>query len=283
MNDFLSKPVPKIISLFLSFVVTAFLLGGFLLNGLLRTPAQIANTVVIFVILLITYLAFRREGKNLSELGLNLTLRHLSFAFAGLLLGGLFIIPLVYTVTWIKGYPVVFNQEFDVPYIFSGLWLLAPTVILEELVFRGICFTKTVNLAGVKRANVIFASAFIVSHWLNMGDFGNLPQMTVLLITGVCHLLYAAALLKSRTLYFSTGIHLGNNWVTYFVFNGAASSDAGKGEESRSLLNIVAPGAAPVFNAEFFLTTITTALFFLLFAIIIRHNTLSLRGTPNAK
>lgn len=270
MNSFLSKPFTKIAFLFLSFVLVAFFLGGFVLNGLLRLQAQVANTIVIFVILLITHLAFRREGKNLSKLGLNPSLRHLCMGFWGLILGGLFIIPLVYAITWMKGYPVVFNQGSDLRYIFSGLWLLAPTVILEELAFRGICFVKTVDLTGVRKANVIFALAFIVSHWLNMDESGNLPQMTVLLITGLGHLLYATALLRSGTLYYSIGIHLGNNWVTYFVFNGAAQADAANGLAGRSLINIVAQTEPAVFNAGFLLATLTTALFFLLFVFVIR-------------
>ncbi|MEN6456837.1 MAG: CPBP family intramembrane glutamic endopeptidase [Prolixibacteraceae bacterium] len=276
MNSFLSKPVTKIVFLFLSFVLVAFFLGGFVLNGLLRLQPQVANTIVIFVILLITHLAFKREGKSLSELGLTPSLRHLCIGVWGLILGGLFIIPLVYAVTWMKGYPVVFNQGFDLRYIFSGLWLLAPTVILEELAFRGICFVKTVDLTGVRKANVIFALAFIVSHWLNMGESGNLPQMMILLITGLGHLLYATALLKSGTLYFPIGIHLGNNWVTYFVFNGAAQADAAGGQTGRSLINIMAQTDPPAFTAEFLLTTTTTALFFLLFALAIRY---SYKGT----
>jgi membrane protease YdiL (CAAX protease family) len=270
MKNFFSTPVAKIILLFVSFIFSAFLLGGFVMNGLLRLQSQTANTFVIAVIVFITYLAYKREGKNLSELGLNPTKRHLKFGLSGLLLGGLFIVPLVYAVTWIKGYPIVFNPGFDASYIFSGLWMLAPTVILEELAFRGICFTKTVELIGIKKANVIFASIFIVSHWLNMGDFGNLPQMTILLITGLGHLLYATALLRSKTLYFSIGIHLGNNWVTYFVFNGSASADSVGKETSRSLINVVAQVQPPIFNAEFFLSTITTALFFVIFVFIIQ-------------
>jgi hypothetical protein len=67
--------VAKIVFLFISFVLTTFILGGFILNGLLRVPSQIANVIVIIAILLITWRAYKKEGKNLSELGLNLKLR----------------------------------------------------------------------------------------------------------------------------------------------------------------------------------------------------------------
>jgi len=39
--------VAKIVFLFISFVLTTFIFGGFILNGLLRVPSQIANVIVI--------------------------------------------------------------------------------------------------------------------------------------------------------------------------------------------------------------------------------------------
>lgn len=103
----------KIIFLFTSFVLTTFILGGFILNGLLRIQPQVANVIIIAAILLITWKAYRNEGKDLSELGLNLTLKNTGFAFLGFVIGGLFIIPLVYIIAFIKGYPVIFNQAFE--------------------------------------------------------------------------------------------------------------------------------------------------------------------------
>ena len=152
----------KIVFLFISIVLTTFILGGFILNGLLRVPSQIANVIVIIAILFITWQGYKKEGKNLSELGLNPRLSNLGFGVLGLLIGGIFVIPLVYTIAFIKGYPVVFNQTFNGAYVLSGLWLLFPTVMLEELAFRGICFKKTVQISSVMIANIIFAALFIL-------------------------------------------------------------------------------------------------------------------------
>ena len=190
-KNVLHSRVVKIIFLFIIFVLTTFILGGFILNGLLRVPSQIANTIVIAAILLITWKAYKKEGKNLSELGLNLKLKNIGFGISGLLIGGIFVVPLVYTIAFIKGYPVVFNQTFNGSYVLSGLWLCFPTVMLEELAFRGICFKKTVEISSVITANIIFATLFILSHWINLGAFGNPVLMTILLITGLGHILYA--------------------------------------------------------------------------------------------
>jgi len=260
----------KIVFLFISFVLTTFIFGGFILNGLLRVPSQIANVIVIIAILLITWLAYRKEAKNLSELGLNLKLRNFGFGILGIFLGGVFIFPLVYVIALIKGYPVVFNQGFNGSYILSGLWLLLPTVILEELAFRGICFKKTVEISGVSTANIIFATLFILSHWINLGALGNPVQMTILLITGLGHILYATAFLKSKTLYFPIGIHLGNNWVNLFVFSNVDINDPAKEQVKPSLIHVISQGKIPLFNGEFILSTAVTAIFFILFILAIR-------------
>ena len=273
--------VAKIVFLFISFVLTTFILGGFILNGLLRVPSQIANSIVIIAILLITWRAYKKEGKDLSELGLNVKLRNFGFGLSGLLIGGLFVIPLVYIIAFIKGFPVVFNQNFNGSYVLSGLWLLLPTVMLEELAFRGICFKKTVEISNVTRANIIFAMLFILSHWINLGAFGSPVFMTILLITGLGHLLYATAFLKSKTLYFPIGLHLGNNWVSLFVFSNMDINDPTIGEVKPSLINIISDGKIPVFNGQFVLTIIVTATLFLLFILAIRKWTGTKRLTLN--
>jgi membrane protease YdiL (CAAX protease family) len=274
-TNFFKTPAAKIVFLFIAFVLTTFILGGFILNGLLRIPSQIANVIVIIAIVLITWLAYKKEGKNLSELGLHLKLRNFKFGILGLLIGGIFVFPLVYTIAFIKGYPVVFNQPFNGYYVLNGLWLMLPTVMLEELAFRGICFKKTVDISSVTTANIIFATLFILSHWINLGAFGNPVLMIILLITGLGHILFATAFLKSKTLFFPIGLHLGNNWVSLYVFSGVGFSDATHGQVKRSLLNVVGDERIPVFNGQFILTTMVTASFFILFILAIR------KWTPN--
>ena len=269
-KPFYKTQIAKIIFLLISFVLTTFILGGFILNGLLRIPSQIANVIVIIAILFITWEAYKKEGKNLSELGLNVNAKNIGFAILGLVLGGLFIIPLVYIIAFIKGYPVVFNSTFNGSYVISGLWLLLPTVMLEELAFRGICFKKTVEISSVAKANLIFATLFILSHWINLGAFGNPLAMTILLITGLGHILYATAFLKSKTMYFPIGIHLGNNWVNLFVFSNLDINDPTKGQVKPSLINVVGDDKTPLFNGQFILVTAITALLFVFFILAIR-------------
>ncbi|HMF73458.1 MAG TPA: CPBP family intramembrane glutamic endopeptidase [Flavitalea sp.] len=277
VKNLYKSEIKTIVLLFVSFVLITFIFGGFLLNGLLRVPSQIANLLVVIAILLVTSKVYRREGKDISELGLNLKPGNFVFGLLGLMLGGLFVIPLIYLIAWMKGYPVIFNESFNSSYVLSGLWILFPTVMLEELAFRGICFKKTVEISGVTKANIIFSALFIVSHWLNVAQIGNPIEMTILLITGLGHVLYSTALLKSKTLFFPIGLHLGNNWVSLFVFSNLTIGDPVNGQLKPSLVNIVAPYTIPVLDKEFITTTLVTAFCFILFILAIR------KWTPNKK
>jgi len=92
--------------------------------------------------------------------------------------------------------------------------------------------------------------------------------MTILLITGLGHLLYATALLKSKTLYFPIGLHLGNNWASLVVFSNLDVNDPTGGQ---ALINVVGDGRVQAFDGEFLLTTTVTALCFILFILAIRR------------
>ena len=94
--------------------------------------------------------------------------------------------------------------------------------------------------------------------------------MTVLLITGLGHILYATAFLKSKTLYFPIGIHLGNNWVNLFVYSNLDINDPTKGQVKPSLINVVGDEKLPLFNGQFILVTAITALLFVFFILAIR-------------
>ena len=164
------------------------------------------------------------------------------------------------------------NSERSFP---SFLYAFQVINRIATITIRGICFKKTVEISNVAKANVIFASLFILSHWINGSAFGNPVAMTILLITGLGHVLYATAFLKSQTLYFPIGIHLGGNWVNYFVFSNLNPNDPVNGQLKPSLINVVSDEKIQLFNGQFLLTTAVTAVAFILFILAIH------RWTPN--
>ncbi len=87
--------------------------------------------------------------------------------------------------------------------------------------------------------------------------------------------------LKSKTLYFPIGIHLGNNWVSLFVSSNLDINDLTKGQVKPSLINVISDEKNPQFNGQFILTTIVTAIFFILFILAIRKWTATKQLTLN--
>lgn len=92
---------------------------------------------------------------------------------------------------------------------------MLPMVAVEEFLFRGYLYKKTIEISSVIKANIIFSILFTMVHVFDSGVINSLPMIIFTVITiPVGHLLFATALIKSKSLFFPIGIHLGNNWAT---------------------------------------------------------------------
>ncbi|HKI46099.1 MAG TPA: CPBP family intramembrane glutamic endopeptidase [Balneolales bacterium] len=171
------------------------------------------------LLLVLTWLLYRKEGKNLSELGINFKRRNIFFLPLGIVAGILFFCVLLYLQMLRNGIQIHINQNADYTLIFSSVFVLLQGVLNEELIFRGYCLKETMNRIGFMKANLIFGFFFIVWHWIAFNAWGNYLLMLSLVSTGFGHFLFAAALVKSETLYFPVGIHLGNNWAQRYLFS----------------------------------------------------------------
>jgi len=88
------------------------------------------------------------------------------------------------------------------------------------LLFRGYLFKKTIETSNVIMANIIFSILFMLIHVLDADVLSNTGMIIMLVVAiPVGHLLFATALLKSKTIYFPIGLHLGNNWATRHLLN----------------------------------------------------------------
>ena len=86
---------------------------------------------------------------------------------------------------------------------------------VEEILFRGYLFKKTIAVSNVVVANIIFSLLFMFVHVLDDSVLNSPGRMVMLIISiPVGHLMFATALLRSGTLFFPIGLHLGNNWAT---------------------------------------------------------------------
>ena len=205
---------------FIARVVLALLLGTaaiiashFIYNAIPGLKIYFPFVAEVLLII-VTAMFYHADGQNLSALGLNLSPRNIGFLFLGLIIG--------VVALGIAGFlrSIYTGEQWHVHTNISGidllksLYYILPTVTVQELMFRGYLFTKTISLLGLVKANIVFAVLFMLMHVLDRDVLQNSTRMIMLAIaTPVGHLLFATALVRTKTILFSIGLHWGNNWA----------------------------------------------------------------------
>lgn len=172
------------------------------------------------LLILVSWLLLRIEGKGLAELGFNAPrLRAAQFA-AG------FCFTAVAAAIQQLGYAHAAGTEWMLnPKLSDGLLLESVrwnvnSVLYEELLFRGYLLYQAMRLLGARRAVMLDAAAFGVYHWFSYGVLGNPVAMAfVFMFTGMFGLMFASAFRASKSLALPIGLHLGWNMVTNLVFS----------------------------------------------------------------
>ena len=187
-------------------------LSGIVNKGLIKQYFPFASVIFLTIA---TWILYKKDKKTLHNIGLNFKLKNIAFLPLGILIGAIaFLISKYLRAIYSGG---TFNISTDINYtnIIYGMYIILPTVAVEEFLFRGYLFKKTIEISSVLKANIIFSILFTSVHVFDDGALKQLPIFVFLAITiPVGHLLFATALLKSKTLFFPIGIHLGNNWAT---------------------------------------------------------------------
>ena len=197
----------------------------FLLAVLLGASALVLTGVIskylpipfidVTLLVIVTWFLYKIEHKSIKAIGLNITAKHLLFLVLGLLIGitalGLEnFFRIIYT-----GEHWNISSSIDQLALWKTLYFILPSVIVQELVFRGYLFVKTIEVTNVVIANVIFGILFMLVHVLDRDAMQNTGQLIFLIVSiPIGHLLFATALLRSKTLYFPIGLHWGNNWAS---------------------------------------------------------------------
>jgi membrane protease YdiL (CAAX protease family) len=190
----------------------ALFLSGIINKGVVKQYFPFASTICL---LIATWILFKFDNKSLHDIGLNFKTRNLIYLPLGILIGATLFLAAKYLRALYTG--EIFNVSSEINYtnMLYGLYIILPTVAVEEFLFRGYLFKKTIEISSVIKANIIFSVLFTLVHVFDEGVIDNIPMIVFLLISiPVGHLLFATALLKSKSLFFPIGIHLGNNWAT---------------------------------------------------------------------
>lgn len=209
----------------LSRLVLAILLFGLALfiSGLTNKGfvKQYVPFVAPILLCTATWFLYKTDKKPLKAIGLNFSLKNVSFLPLGVLLGAFILLGAKFLRALYVGESFEISTSIDYASMLYAFYFILPQVATEELLFRGYLFKKTIKTSNVVIANIIFSIAFMLIHVLDENVMNNKGMVILLVVTiPVGHLLFATALLKSKTLFFPIGLHLGNNWATrHFISN----------------------------------------------------------------
>ena len=201
----------KFLLALLLFGVSLFI-SGLINKGIVKQYFPYSATICL---LIATWILFKSDKKSLKDIGLNLKSKNLAFLPIGILIGIIAFLIAKYVRAIYTG--EIFNLSSVINYknILYGFYTMLPMVAVEEFLFRGYLFKKTIEISSVIKANIIFSILFMLVHVFDSGIINSIPMIIFTVITiPIGHLLFATALLKSKSLYFPIGIHLGNNWAT---------------------------------------------------------------------
>ncbi|MBO6608038.1 CPBP family intramembrane glutamic endopeptidase [Psychroserpens sp.] len=237
----------------------ALIVSGFIDRPILKTYFPFTSVILL---LLVTALLYKWDKKSLKSIGLNVTRKNLSFFPLGILIGAIaFMIAKYFRGLYTGELFELTTAVIDYKVLLYGFYTILPAVMIEELLFRGYLFKKTVEVSNVVIANIIFGVLFMLVHILDREIIQHRAMVLFLMITiPVGHLLFATALLKSKTLYFPIGIHLGNNWATRHLIT--------KSNNGESIFYI--PENAPIDTwTDFIIVLIVFNAFFLFVTFVI--------------
>jgi len=221
---FIKYPTISRFILALALFGLALFLSGLINKGAVKAYFPYASFILLGIA---TGILYKIDKKSLREIGLNLSLRNLSFLPLGVLIGALTFLAAKYARALYTGESFAITETINYSAILYALYIILPTVAVEEFLFRGYLFKKTIEKSNVIIANIIFSILFMLIHVFDENAMNNTGMIIFLIITiPVGHLLFATALLKSKTLLFPIGLHLGNNWATRHLITDSNTGDS---------------------------------------------------------
>lgn len=202
----------------------SLIISGFVNKGIIK---QYVPYTSVILLLLATWVMYKTDNKSLNAIGLNFKLKSISFLPLGFFIGAITFFVAKYVRALYTGESFAISNSIEYSTILYAFYFILPQVATEEFLFRGYLFKKTIEISSVVIANIIFSIMFMLIHVLDENILNNIGMIVFMTITiPVGHLLFATALLKSKTLFFPIGIHLGNNWATRHLITSSNSENS---------------------------------------------------------
>jgi len=195
-------------------VTGALLLAAALIgSGFIHMPFVPAG---LLLVILVNWLMFRSENKNLGLLGLDLQPKHLLLLLFGLLLGMASFLLSLYAGTLLRGGSIVQNTSMDFPQLLKSFIAIFPTTAVQDFIIIGYCFYKMIQLTNKSIATLVFGLFFISLHDVWGGNLVNTLFYASGLFMG--YLMFSTSLLRSGTIWLPIGLHWGNNFANTYLF-----------------------------------------------------------------
>jgi membrane protease YdiL (CAAX protease family) len=164
--------------------------------------------VMAAIVLGVTALFLRWDGRPLSVVGLEPSFRRVGELAAGFAGGALIILAVALGVRVLLPFPWVWNPSFTYTAAgFSLVWLLFGNAV-EELIFRGYSFERLIAGIGHWKAQVVTALLFALFHVMQGWSW-----QVALTATTIGSLLFGLVFVRWRSVPAAVGTHAAVNWV----------------------------------------------------------------------
>ena len=200
------------LTLTLSIAVPVIFLDGYL-SG---TPTEIGASVGFLLgSILAGWWLLTRDKRGFSALGFYFSSDATKESIRGLTLGigiGVVVITAIFLLGGVRWTPESGTISGWLLGAFSALAFFTIPAAMEEAVVRGYAFQAVVESWGVGAALTITAIIFGALHYGNP-DFGWVPLINITLAGVLLGVVY----LKTLSLWWATGVHLGWNWTLGYL------------------------------------------------------------------
>jgi membrane protease YdiL (CAAX protease family) len=164
--------------------------------------------VMAAIVLAVTALFLRWDGRPLSVLGLEPSIRRLGELAAGFAGGALVILVVALGARMLLPFPWVRNPSFTYTAAgFSLLWLLFGNAV-EELIFRGYSFERLIGAVGHWKAQLVTALLFALFHVMQGWSW-----QVALTGTTIGSLFFGLVFIRWRSVPAAVGTHVAANWM----------------------------------------------------------------------
>lgn len=172
------------------------------------------------ILIALSWLLLRLEGKRLVELGFDRPARRLWEAAVGFAVTALAVVIQQLGLAATAGLSFERNPDLTGGRVLELLRLNLNSVLFEELVFRGYLLWQLLRWLGERKGVWLGAVAFGAYHWFSWGVFGQpVPMVVVMILTGSFGYMLCLAFARTGSVAAPIGLHLGWNLTSYLGFS----------------------------------------------------------------